>query len=55
MFCFLILSFLLTLLLQALGWQATAGRTSMQRCAASAQWFNERISLARYAHVRVLY
>ncbi|KAJ1279266.1 hypothetical protein BS78_04G142600 [Paspalum vaginatum] len=36
---------------QALGWQATAGRTSMQRCAASNQWFNERISLARYAHV----
>ncbi|XP_052142333.1 DNA polymerase epsilon catalytic subunit A-like isoform X1 [Oryza glaberrima] len=36
---------------QALGWQATAGRTSMQRCAASTQWFNERISLARYAHV----
>ncbi|KAK3158029.1 hypothetical protein QOZ80_2AG0131930 [Eleusine coracana subsp. coracana] len=36
---------------QALGWQATAGRTSMQRCAASTQWFNERISLSRYAHV----
>ncbi|XP_039789737.1 DNA polymerase epsilon catalytic subunit A-like isoform X3 [Panicum virgatum] len=36
---------------QALGWQATAGRTSMQRCVASTQWFNERISLARYAHV----
>ncbi|AQK71203.1 DNA polymerase epsilon catalytic subunit A [Zea mays] len=36
---------------QALGWQATAGRTSMQRCAASTQWFNERISLAKYAHV----
>lgn len=36
---------------QALGWQATAGRTSMQRCAASTQWFSERISLARYAHV----
>ncbi|KAL5211891.1 hypothetical protein ABZP36_022738 [Zizania latifolia] len=36
---------------QALGWQVTAGRTSMQRCAASTQWFNERISLARYAHV----
>ncbi|KAL6634447.1 hypothetical protein ACP70R_027118 [Stipagrostis hirtigluma subsp. patula] len=36
---------------QALGWQATAGRISMQRCAASTQWFNERISLARYAHV----
>lgn len=43
---------LLTLLVQALGWQATAGRTSMQRCAASTQWFNERVSLARYAHVR---
>lgn len=43
---------LLTLLVQALGWQATAGRTSMQRCAASTQWFNERISLAKYAHVR---
>nr|CAD1820134.1 unnamed protein product [Ananas comosus var. bracteatus] len=36
---------------QALGWQVTAGKTSMQRCAASSQWFNERIMLSRYAHV----
>ena len=47
--------FCLHLSVQALGWQATAGRTSMQRCAAATQWFNERISLARYAHVRILY
>ncbi|CAL9170786.1 unnamed protein product [Musa hybrid cultivar] len=36
---------------QALGWQVTAGKISMQRCAASSQWFNERILLSRYAHV----
>src|SRR4051812_26288238 len=33
--------FCLHLCVQALGCQATAGRTSMQRCAASTQWFNE--------------
>jgi hypothetical protein len=54
-FSFFALLFCLHLSVQALGWQATAGRTSMQRCAASTQWFNERISLARYAHVRILY
>ncbi|WOK95843.1 DNA polymerase epsilon catalytic subunit A-like [Canna indica] len=36
---------------QALGWQVTAGKIGMQRCAASSQWFNERILLSRYAHV----
>ncbi|XP_072950830.1 DNA polymerase epsilon catalytic subunit A-like [Typha angustifolia] len=36
---------------QALGWQVTAGKISMQRCAASSKWFNERILLSRYAHV----
>ncbi|KAF3780559.1 DNA polymerase epsilon catalytic subunit A [Nymphaea thermarum] len=36
---------------QALGWQVVAAKTAMQRCAASSQWLNERISLARYAHV----
>ncbi|PKA64815.1 DNA polymerase epsilon catalytic subunit A [Apostasia shenzhenica] len=38
---------------QALGWQVTAGKIGMQRCAASFQWFNERIQLSRYAHVPV--
>lgn len=37
--------------LQVLGWQQTAAKIGMQRCAASSQWLNERISLARYAHV----
>ncbi|KAM7522501.1 hypothetical protein LguiA_012403 [Lonicera macranthoides] len=36
---------------QALGWQIVAAKIGMQRCAASAQWLNERISLSRYAHV----
>ncbi|XP_042374345.1 DNA polymerase epsilon catalytic subunit A-like [Zingiber officinale] len=36
---------------QALGWQVTAGKISMQRCAASSQWFMERVLLSRYAHV----
>ncbi|MQL76823.1 hypothetical protein Taro_009221 [Colocasia esculenta] len=36
---------------QALGWQIAAGKISMQRCAASSQWLNERILLSRYAHV----
>ncbi|KAJ4832189.1 DNA polymerase epsilon catalytic subunit A [Turnera subulata] len=36
---------------QALGWQQTAAKIAMQRCAASTQWLNERISLSRYAHV----
>ncbi|KAK4760568.1 hypothetical protein SAY87_005461 [Trapa incisa] len=35
----------------AVGWQQIAARIGMQRCAASSQWLNERISLARYAHV----
>ncbi|XP_031270603.1 DNA polymerase epsilon catalytic subunit A-like [Pistacia vera] len=36
---------------QVLGWQQNAAKIGMHRCAASAQWFNERISLAKYAHV----
>lgn len=28
-----------------------AAKMGMQRCAASSQWLNERISLSRYAHV----
>ncbi|KAL5974611.1 hypothetical protein ACLOJK_031281 [Asimina triloba] len=38
---------------QALGWQIIAAKIGMQRCAASSQWLNERISLSRYAHVPV--
>ncbi|OWM73679.1 hypothetical protein CDL15_Pgr026779 [Punica granatum] len=37
----------------AVGWQQVAARIGMQRCAASSRWLNERISLARYAHVPV--
>ncbi|XP_062083133.1 DNA polymerase epsilon catalytic subunit A-like isoform X2 [Humulus lupulus] len=36
---------------QVLGWQQVAAKIGMQRCAASSQWLNERISLSRYAHV----
>lgn len=36
---------------QALGWQILAAKIAMQRCAASSQWLNERISLSKYAHV----
>ncbi|KAF5727520.1 DNA polymerase epsilon catalytic subunit A [Tripterygium wilfordii] len=36
---------------QVLGWQQVAAKIAMQRCAASSQWLNERISLSRYAHV----
>ncbi|KAJ4762241.1 Dna polymerase epsilon catalytic subunit a [Rhynchospora pubera] len=36
---------------QALLWQVTAGKISMQRCVASSQWFSERVLLSRYAHV----
>ncbi|ESW04397.1 hypothetical protein PHAVU_011G091900 [Phaseolus vulgaris] len=36
---------------QILGWQQTAGKVGMQRCAASVQWLNQRIALSRYAHV----
>ncbi|KAI4373579.1 hypothetical protein MLD38_011693 [Melastoma candidum] len=36
---------------QVLGWQQVAAKVGMQRSAASLQWLNERISLARYAHV----
>ncbi|XP_068664091.1 DNA polymerase epsilon catalytic subunit A-like isoform X2 [Aristolochia californica] len=35
----------------ALGWQTVAAKIGMQRCAASSQWLNERLSLSRYAHV----
>lgn len=38
---------------QALGWQSMAAKTSMQRCAASSQWLDERIALSRYAHVPI--
>ncbi|KAM1255671.1 hypothetical protein ACFX1Q_029918 [Malus domestica] len=38
-------------LYQVLGWQQVAAKIGMQRCAASPQWLNERISLSRYAHV----
>ncbi|KAG0452544.1 hypothetical protein HPP92_025208 [Vanilla planifolia] len=37
----------------ALGWQGTAGKIAMQRCAASSKWFKERILLSRYAHVPI--
>ncbi|KAF3455292.1 hypothetical protein FNV43_RR05740 [Rhamnella rubrinervis] len=36
---------------QVLGWQQIAAKIGMQRCAASSQWLNERISLSKYAHV----
>ncbi|CAI0398250.1 unnamed protein product [Linum tenue] len=36
---------------QVLGWQNVAAKLGMQRCAASSQWLNGRISLSRYAHV----
>ncbi|KAK2643590.1 hypothetical protein Ddye_025353 [Dipteronia dyeriana] len=36
---------------QVLGWQQNAAKIGMQRCAASSQWFNERLALAKYAHV----
>ncbi|XP_057534123.1 DNA polymerase epsilon catalytic subunit A-like [Amaranthus tricolor] len=35
----------------AVGWQTVAAKIALQRCAASSQWLNERISLSRYAHV----
>ncbi|KAK8952512.1 DNA polymerase epsilon catalytic subunit A [Platanthera zijinensis] len=38
---------------QALGWQVTAGKIGMHRCAASSRWFTERILLSRYAHVPI--
>lgn len=38
---------------QVLGWQQVAVKIGMQRCAASSQWLNDRISLSRYAHVPV--
>ncbi|CAN4107239.1 unnamed protein product [Withania somnifera] len=38
---------------QALGWQNVAAKIGMQRCATSSQWLDERITLARYAHVPV--
>ncbi|XP_030957704.1 DNA polymerase epsilon catalytic subunit A-like isoform X2 [Quercus lobata] len=38
---------------QVLGWQQVAAKIGMQRCAASSQWLNDRISLSRYAHVPV--
>lgn len=36
---------------QLLSWQHPAAKIAVQRCAASSQWLNERISLSRYAHV----
>ena len=38
---------------QVLGWQQVAAKIGMQRCAASSQWLNDRISLSRYSHVPV--
>lgn len=40
---------------KVLGWQVMAGKIGMQRCAASSQWFNERVLLSRYAHVTCFY
>ncbi|KAK3232982.1 hypothetical protein CYMTET_56694, partial [Cymbomonas tetramitiformis] len=34
-----------------LGWQSVAARAGMQRCASSMSWLQQRLSLARYAHV----
>lgn len=31
-----------------------AAKIGMQRCAASSQWLNDRISLSRYAHVIIV-
>ena len=39
--------------MQAVGWQTVAAKIALQRCAASSQWLNERISLSRYAHASV--
>ncbi|KAG0596068.1 hypothetical protein M758_UG221700 [Ceratodon purpureus] len=36
---------------QTLGWQPVPGTVAMQRCAASSVWLQERMTLARYAHV----
>ncbi|KAL6571839.1 hypothetical protein OROHE_002708 [Orobanche hederae] len=36
---------------QAIGWQVIAAKIGLQRCAASSQWLNERLTLSRYAHV----
>ncbi|KAL6577446.1 DNA polymerase epsilon catalytic subunit A [Orobanche minor] len=36
---------------QAIGWQVIAAKLGLQRCAVSSQWFNERVTLSRYAHV----
>ncbi|KAG8371187.1 hypothetical protein BUALT_Bualt13G0060900 [Buddleja alternifolia] len=36
---------------QAIGWQVIAAKVGLQRCAASSQWLNERVTLSRYAHV----
>ncbi|KAL0460774.1 UNVERIFIED_CONTAM: DNA polymerase epsilon catalytic subunit A [Sesamum latifolium] len=36
---------------QAIGWQVIAAKIGIQRCAASTQWLNERVTLSRYAHV----
>ncbi|XP_047972925.1 DNA polymerase epsilon catalytic subunit A-like isoform X2 [Salvia hispanica] len=36
---------------QAIGWQVIAAKIGLQRCAASSQWLNERVTLSRYAHV----
>lgn len=36
---------------QAIGWQVIAAKIGIQRCAASSQWLNERVTLSRYSHV----
>ncbi|KAF4377334.1 hypothetical protein G4B88_005812 [Cannabis sativa] len=39
-----------SMLVIVLGWQQVVAKIGMQRCAATSQWLNERISLSRYAH-----
>ncbi|GKC02671.1 DNA polymerase epsilon catalytic subunit [Tanacetum coccineum] len=36
---------------EKIGWQVRAAKIGLQRCVASSQWLNERISLSRYSHV----
>ncbi|XP_038889731.1 DNA polymerase epsilon catalytic subunit A-like [Benincasa hispida] len=43
--------FVLMYVSQFLGWQQNAAEIGIRRCADSSKWLNDRISLARYAHV----
>ncbi|KAL6508685.1 hypothetical protein OROGR_023396 [Orobanche gracilis] len=36
---------------QAIGWQVITAKIGLQRCVASSQWLNERLTLSRYAHI----